>query len=174
MTPIDISKFEQFKASGELPSPKGVALAIMQLTQRDDVSMSDLARVLKTDPAFVGRLIKAANSVNALGYGRRPVVSVQDALMVLGAPAVRTLALSFSLLSDYAQGKCGRFDYRDYWSQSLATAIAMQIVTARTRAAAPEETFSVGLLARIGELALATLYPDGYSCLLDDSAQMQE
>jgi two-component system cell cycle response regulator len=173
MTPIDISKFEQFKASGELPSPKGVALAIMQLTQRDDVSMSDLARVLKTDPAFVGRLIKAANSVNALGYGRRPVVSVQDALMVLGAPAVRTLALSFSLLSDYAQGKCGRFDYRDYWSQSLATAIAMQIVTARTRAAAPEETFSVGLLARIGELALATLYPDGYSCLLDDSAQMQ-
>lgn len=172
MTPIDISKFEQFKASGELPSPKGVALAIMQLTQRDDVSMSELERVLKTDPAFVGRLIKAANGVNALGYGRRPVVSVQDALMVLGIPAVRTLALSFSLLTDYAQGKCGSFDYRDYWSQSLATALAMQLVTARTRAAAPEETFSVGLLARIGELALATLYPEGYSCLLDESVHL--
>lgn len=151
MTPIDITKFEQIKASGDLPSPKGVALVIMQLSQRDDVSMAELARVIKTDPAFVGRLLKAANGVNSLGFGRRPVVSVQDALVVLGIPAVRTLALSFSLLSEYSNGACKNFDYRSYWSHSLACGLAMQVVTARTRSAAAEETFSVGLLARIGE-----------------------
>lgn len=167
MTPIDISKFEQLKASGDLPSPKGVALTIMHLSQRDDVSMAELGRVIKTDPAFVGRLLKAANGVNALGFGRRPVVSVQDALVVLGVPAVRTLALGFSLMSEYSKGSCKSFDYRSYWSYSLACALAVQAVTARTRAAAAEETFSVGLLARIGELALATLYPELYSDVLE-------
>lgn len=166
MAPLDISKFEQLKASGDLPSPKGVALTIMHLSQREDVSMSELTRVIKTDPAFVGRLLKAANGVSALGFGRRPVVSVQDALAVLGMPAVRALALGFSLMSEYAKGSCRHFDYRNFWSSSLACALALQALTARTRAAPPEETFSVGLLARIGELTLATVYADGYSELL--------
>jgi two-component system cell cycle response regulator len=99
MNPMDMSKFEKLKASGNLPSPKGVALAILRLTQKEDASMAELARIIKTDPAFVGRLIKAANSVNA--NPGRPVVSVQEALVVLGMPAVRNLSLGFSLLSQY-------------------------------------------------------------------------
>lgn len=161
MAPIDISKFEQLKASGDLPSPKGVALAIIEASLREDASMAELAHLVKSDPAFVARLIRASNGVNALG--RRPVVAVQDALVVLGLPAVRTLALGFSLVSNYARGACECFDYTRYWSHSLAFAIAMQAITTHTRAAMPEETFSVGLLARIGELALATLYPRQYS-----------
>ena len=86
VVPLDVTKFEHLKASGDLPSPKGVALAIIRLIQQEDSSMGDLARVIKTDPAFVGRLIKAANGLT--GYNRRAIVSVQEALMVLGLPAV--------------------------------------------------------------------------------------
>ena len=164
MNPIDITKFEQIKASGNLPSPKGVALAIMRLTQKEDASMAELARIIKSDPAFVGRLIKAANSVNA--NPGRPVVSVQDALVVLGMPAVRNMALGFSLLSQYKQGACKAFDYPRFWSGSLACALALQKLTQRTRVAQADETFSVGLLARVGELALATLFPEAYDKLL--------
>lgn len=164
MSPIDISKFEQLKATGELPSPKGVALAIIRMTQQESVSTAEIARVVKSDPAFVGRLIKASNGINAVG--RRPVASVQDALLVLGIPAVRTLALGFSLLSTYRNGSCRNFDYQEYWSGSLACAIAMQAIATRARIAQPEEAFCVGLLARIGELALATLFPEDYSRIL--------
>lgn len=164
MIPMDLSKFEKLKASGNLPSPKGVALAIMRLTQKEDASMAELARIIKSDPAFVGRLIKAANSVNA--NPGRPVVSVQEALVVLGMPAVRNLALGFSLLSQYKNGACKGFDYPHFWTASLACGIALQELTLRTRAAQAEEAFSVGLLARVGELALATLYPGDYSAVL--------
>ncbi|MBL8482072.1 MAG: diguanylate cyclase [Rhodocyclaceae bacterium] len=166
MSPIDISKFEQLKATGELPSPKGVALSIIRLTQRDDISTGELARVIKSDPAFVARLVRAANGL--VQHSRRPVASVQDALIVLGVPAVRNLALGFSLLSHYGQGKCAEFDYEAHWSGSIVCAIAMQALAVRVRAAGVEETFCVGLLARIGELALATLYPDEYSRALRD------
>jgi two-component system, cell cycle response regulator len=162
--PINTAHFEQLKASGDLPSPKGVALAIMRLTSQDDVSMAELARIIRTDPAFVGRLIKAANGV--IGYGRRPIASVQDALTVLGMPAIRTMALGFSLMTNYKSGPCEAFEYSDYWSSCLAAAVTTQAVCMRTRAAAPDETYCLGLLARVGELALATLYPKEYSELL--------
>lgn len=167
--PVDISRFEQLKASGDLPSPKGVALAIMRLTLQDDVSVAELAQVIRTDPAFVGRLIKAANGL--LGYGGRPIVSVQDALTVLGMPAVRNMALGFSLLGSYRSGGCEKFNYGHYWSSSVLAAVATQAVTLRTRVAAPDETYCLGLLCRIGELALATLYPHDYSKILENAGK---
>lgn len=170
--PIDMSKFEHLKASGDLPSPKGVALAIIRLIQQEDSSMGELARIIKTDPAFVGRLIKAANGL--AGYNRRAIASVQEALMVLGLPAVRTLALGFSLLSSYRDGACKSFDYGRYWTSCLVYALAMQAVTQRTRAAAAEETFCVGLLARIGELALVTLYPVEYGKVLRQTLEYRD
>lgn len=164
MSPIDLSKFEQLKATGDLPSPRGVALHIIRLTQQDNVSFAEMARVIKADPAFVGRLMKTSNGVNAVG--RRPVASVQDALLVLGLPTVRNLALGFSLLSAYDHGSCPNFDYAGFWSASLACGIATQVITTRTRAAMPEEAFCAGLLSRVGDLALATLFPAEYAQVL--------
>ncbi len=169
MSNIDLSKFEQLKASGNLPSPKGVALAIMRLAQKEDASMPELARIVKTDPAFVGRLIKAANSVNV--NPGRPIVSVQGALVVLGMPVVRNMALGFSLLSQYKNGACKSFDYQAFWSGSLACALAFQALAVRMHAAPPEEAFSVGLLARVGELALATNFPTDYDGMLGQAAK---
>ena len=166
MNIIDLEKFEQLKSTGGLPSPKGPALAIVRYTQREHVALADLAHVVKTDPAFVGRLIKAANSVNA--GGRRPIVSIHDALIVLGVPAVRSLALGFSLLSDYGKGNCRNFDYSRFWSRSLLCAIALQALTKSSGASLGEELFSVGLLSHIGGLALATLFSEEYSRILGE------
>ncbi|WP_261379343.1 HDOD domain-containing protein [Denitratisoma sp. DHT3] len=168
MAPIDIAKFEQLKATGDIPSPKGVALAIMRLTQREDFSMAELAHVVSSDPAFVGRLIKAANG--AANAGQRPVASVSDALKVVGVSAVRTLALGLSLLSNFRTGKCRNFDYPGFWSHSLVRGIALQTLMMQSRTIPPDEAFSVGLLARIGDLALATLFSVDYSRLLDQAS----
>ena len=158
-------KLQELKALGDLPSPKGAALAVMRLTRKEGVSIAELARVVQTDPALVGRLIKAANSSQVGAH--RPVASVPDALILLGISTVRYLALSFSLLSGYRNnGPCTNFDYRRFWSHSLACAVATQALAAQIRAAPPEEAFSVGLLCRVGELALATVFPEDYNRLL--------
>lgn len=168
LQPIDMKRFEQIKAAGDLPSPRGVAIAIIRLTQSPNVSAAELARTIKGDPAFVGRLIKAANS--SLSAGKRAVVSVQDALMVLGLPSVRTMALGFSLLSNYRKGACEAFDYEHFWSFSLVMALSMQALALRVRVLAADEAFSLGLLARVGELALATLYPAEFGRVLREIA----
>jgi len=169
MTPLDLNIFEQLKAGGNLPSPKGSALSIIRLTQQEEVSLHDLAHAIKTDPVFCGRLIKAANGVNRAGA--RPLVSIQDAIALLGVPSVRSLALGFSLVSAYRKGKCSNFDYERFWSHSLIRAIALQALTVATHVAPAEDAFSVGLLFRIGELALATLFPDKYADILHQLRQ---
>ncbi|MCC4116886.1 diguanylate cyclase [Aromatoleum toluclasticum] len=167
--PLDSTRFEQIRASGDLPSPKGIALAVIRLTRQQDVSTAELARVIGADPAFVGRLIKAANGLVA--FSRRPVASVHEALMVLGLPAVRTMVLGFSLLSHYRRGACQAFDYNRFWSISLARALAAQVFAERTRAAPADELFAVGLLGSVGELALATLYPADYAAVLEGASK---
>ena len=161
--PIDLNRFAQIKATGHLPSPRGIALAIMQMSQDETISVNELARVIKGDPAFVGRLIKAANGML---FRQRAIVSVQEALMVVGLPAVRAMVLGFSLLSNYRKGSCPRFDYMRFWASSIIMALSMQSLATRMHMVAADELFSLGLLARIGELALATVYPAKYGQLL--------
>jgi diguanylate cyclase (GGDEF)-like protein len=158
------ARFEDLKASGRLPSPKGVALAVMRLAQDEATTHAEMARIIKADPALSGRIIKAANTIQ---FGsRRPVASIPDALVVLGMSTVRQLTLGFSLVSEHRSGKCRGFDYEVFWAQSLACALALQAIVGCVRVAVSEESFILGLLSRIGCLALATIYPDAYGRLL--------
>ncbi|MGH8666156.1 MAG: diguanylate cyclase [Burkholderiales bacterium] len=159
------SRFEELKASGLLPSPKGVALTVMRLAQDEATTNAQMARTIKTDPALSGRIVRAANTVQF--GGRRPVAAIPEAIVVLGLSTVRQLSLGFSLVSDHRSGKCNGFDYDAFWSRSLVTALAMQGIITRVRVGVPEECFLLGLLSRIGCLALATVYPEEYSELLD-------
>ena len=89
--------------------------------------------------------------------------------MVVGLPMVRQLVLGFSVLSDHRNGKCNAFNYQEFWSSSLATAIANQALSAQAKTSS-EETFTCGLLSGIGKLTLATLFPDKYAKVLSTAA----
>jgi len=156
---------DKLKISGRLPSPKGVALQVIELTQRDEVTNHDLVRLIGADPALSQRVVKAANTL--LGHVSRPVVTIHDAVTVLGMRALRQLVLGIALVADYRHGPCARFDYTHFWYHSLLTAIAARQLAQRANLMAVEEVFVLGLLGQIGQLALATVYPQPFSALLE-------
>ncbi|MDK9714826.1 MAG: diguanylate cyclase [Sulfuritalea sp.] len=165
MNMVKADLLASIRSSPDLPSPNEFARRVIRLTQDDKVSYALLEETIRVDPAFVARLIKLANSAWQ-GSGGRPVVSVKGALQILGLPAIRNLALGFSLLSGYRKGPCPQFDYQGFWSRSLALALAFQAISSRARAAPSDEAFSVGLLVNIGALALATVFPEPYGHIL--------
>jgi diguanylate cyclase (GGDEF)-like protein len=146
-----------------LPSPKGVALAILEACSREDVTLSEVASLVKADPALTGRLLAQANSA---AIGSRPVASVEVAVSRMGLQLVQQLALGFSLIDQYGQGNCPGFDYPAFWSHSLIMGLAAQSIGAKLQVAAVNELFCCGLLARVGCLALATAYPQEYDEIL--------
>ena len=158
-----MKQLEQLKLGGQLPSPRGVALAILEISRRENATLAEIARVVSTDPALSSRLIKLANAASHIS---RPVVSVQEAVVRQGMSTVRQLALGFSLVDQYREGACKAFDYQRYWSHSLLMALTMQALGARVHVAAQDEVFVLGLLAQVGRLALATVYPKDYGEVL--------
>lgn len=101
-------RYHSLKATGKLPSPKGVALSIIKLLQRDDFRVSELVRLVQSDPAIAGRLLKFAN---AAAFGRaRPIVSLQRAIVALGAFRVRDLVVGLSVMHSHRSGQCSGFD----------------------------------------------------------------
>ena len=162
-----MNKVEQLQMSGELPSPKGVAMAIMEISGREDATILDVTRIVQSDPALSGRLLRLANSAANSG---RAVVSINDAVMRLGMSTVRQLAMGFSLVDQYCRGPCQGFDYSRFWSHSLMMAVASQALGRIVRVGTTDDLFSCGLLAQVGRLALATVYPADYSAILEEQA----
>lgn len=168
-----MKQLEHIPITSELPSPKGVALAILKLCNSAEASRHDLAHIAQLDPALAGRLIHQANSAALSRH--RPIASVVEAITRLGLTTVRNLALGFSLVDQYRDGPCKAFDYQSFWSHSLLMALAMQHFSLQAGVGSPDELFACGLMSRIGCLALATVYPLEYAQLLtsqDDSTSL--
>lgn len=89
--------------------------------------------------------------------------------MVLGARGLRQLVFGIALISDYGKGSCRQFDYQRYWTASLLTGIAAKRLVQQIHLAPADEIFVVGLLSNIGQLALATLYPEEFGEMLVQS-----
>ena len=170
MALVDEARFKKLKISGSLPTPKGVALEVISLAQQDNVSNHDIARLISSDPALSVRVIKAANVL--LGNTSRPIAGISDAVTVLGMRALRQLVLGIALMLDYRKGPCKQFDYGKFWVHSLLTGIAARHLAQRTHMVAPEEIFVVGLLSRIGRLAMATMHRDAYSDLIEQKLSL--
>nr|MCH9638304.1 HDOD domain-containing protein [Betaproteobacteria bacterium] len=120
---MKVADINHLNINALLPSPKGVALALLEACQQEDVAINDIAKLIQTDPALSGRLIQRANLSNK---GARAISSVFDAVSRVGLTAVKGLAMGFSLIDQHQDGACKEFDYQKFWSHSLMMAIAAQ------------------------------------------------
>ncbi|MDR4513804.1 HDOD domain-containing protein [Nitrosomonas sp.] len=164
---MKIADTNQLGISKLLPTPSGIAHALMTACRKENVTITEITKIIQTDPALSGRLIKKANMAS---LSTRKITSVPEAITRVGLNAVKQLAMGFSLIDQYHKGSCSRFDYQEFWSHSLLMAIASQELVKSTRLCSPDELFACGLMARIGCLALATIYPEKYSKLLENQS----
>jgi two-component system, cell cycle response regulator len=156
--------FEELSSTGQLPTPSGVGMQILKLTQGDDFSTEEIAQAISADAALTGRLLKLANSAESGSV--EPITTVGEATIRLGISTVRNVALGLSLVSANRSGKCIPFDYDRYWSGSLARAVAAQRLSRELRIGVPAEMYILALLCDVGSLALACVHPEKYGELL--------
>ncbi|UCE58395.1 MAG: HDOD domain-containing protein [Phycisphaerales bacterium] len=153
--------YEQIKSSKQLPSPTGVALEVLRLSQDPNSTVDEFAGVIEADPALSSRVLKLVNC--PLSGLSRQITSVSRAAALLGVKTVTQLTLGFSLVDNNRKGACSAFDYDLFWSESLAVAVASRHIVNYLKCFPPDEVFTTGLISQVGRLALATAFPEAYA-----------
>jgi len=140
-------------------------LQIMDLAERDDVGLAELAEVVARDTGLAAKVLAVAGSAY---YSRgRTIVTLEQCLSVLGAAQVRRIALNQSVAELFGRFKhTGVFDMRPYWHHVLGVAITTralcQHLAPQLGYAQPDEAYLAGLLHNVGQLALLSALPDVY------------
>ena len=149
-----------------LPSLPQALLQILEMAERDDVGITEMAAVIGQDVGLAAKIISTANSAY---YSRgRQVVSIDQCLSVMGAAQVRRIALNQSVAELFGRfQKSGAFDLRYYWHHVLCVALVSRELSKKLDYANADEAYLAGLLHDVGQLALLMVVSDQYATLFN-------
>ena len=136
------------------PLPR-VCMQLAQLTAQEVPDSTHLARLIQSDPALAGEIMRAANSP-AL-RPRSAIVSLQQAVSWLGVAEVRNIAMAVMLRGEVFVAPGHEPQTEELWKEAwLASLWAKEI--ARERRKHVESAFLAALMHRTGAaLALKVL-----------------
>ncbi len=158
---------ERILANPNLPTLPVVALRVLELTGKKEVSLREIAKVIENDPAIATRVLRTVNS-SYYALNQR-CGSIQQALAFLGIHTVKALVLGFSLVRNV--NGIGddevSFNFLDYWRRSLYSAAAAREIALCHRRCDPDEAFIAALVQDLGMVALWRAYGDRYLQVID-------
>lgn len=158
-TPLRIAQPWALK---NLPPFRPVAVKLLQLTSKDDVSFAKVQQVLRTDVAFSAEVLRLANS--ALVGSRNDVRSVAHAIAMVGLERLKALSMTIAL-RDFLSSSKGHKSMERCWRYNLATAVICEWL-ARFLPLDPDTCYTAGLMHDIGRLAILRAYPEEYMRML--------
>lgn len=143
-----------------LPSIPSMALNVIEASKDPDISLSEVASIISSDPAIVVKLLKIANS--SAYSQRRSVNNLREALTLLGFNASLTIALSFSLMHSLKNDHSFASNYEEFWRRSIMSASIARLLGSILGVTKLEDLFLVGLLQDIGVLVLGCIKNSPY------------
>ncbi len=144
-----------------LPSLPAVAARVLELSRQDAVSFRDLADTIQNDQALATKVLRTVNS--SLFGLRKKCSNINQAIVMLGLSAVKTLALGFSLVGAIKDCDTDELDMPAYWRRALHSGVAARQIAARAGLEDPEQCFLGGLLQDVGMIALQQALGSEYS-----------
>lgn len=157
---------EAIKKSAAVPSMPQVVLRFLEIMQDPDFDYRDLSRVLSADPGTVSEVLRLANS--ALFGVRNKVVSVKQALTLLGPKRLRSLLLGRYLVDTMTNKRIGGLDMSYFWRRSLASSVLAAHLAEAICPRSRDEAFIAALLADIGIPILGEALPKAYRKVIDE------
>jgi HD-like signal output (HDOD) protein len=129
------------------------ATRLIALVSNEDWDLDDVVQVVSLDPAITGRLLRVANSAASAAASR--ISTVADAVMRMGGGTVAQIATAAAVrgtidaplpVYGLAEGAL--------WRHSVASALGVECLRAKSKVRVPPEAFTAALLHDIGKLVL--------------------
>lgn len=160
-----------------LPCSPALLPRLIELLQRPDTDIEDLARLIQLDTVLASATVRMANSVYF--SGGTGAETVAEAVMRLGARELYRLAalsLASRWMSIEADGY--RWEPGDFCRASLVKAVAAEALAQHTGKVDPALAYTCGLVHEIGKLAVAFSCADAFNsvrarCAADGSTWLE-
>jgi putative nucleotidyltransferase with HDIG domain len=142
-----------------LPPVPDALRAMWQLPDDLRAAPPRLAGIVERDPVLTSDLLRVVAGVHA-GFGRR-AATVLDAVSLLGAPAVKNLAIALLVKQDLLSWsrRSSQLDRAALWKHSVGTAFAATRLAALVKGASPVVAHAAGLLHDLGIVAVDLVAP---------------
>jgi HD-like signal output (HDOD) protein len=146
----------------QLPSPPTIYFRLMQELARPDATTGKVGEIISQDASLTAKLLQLANS--AFFALPRPVVSVPEAVQIIGFNLVKSLSLSLGLFASLNSEAIGEYSSDRLYLHSLATGLLAQRILSDEGAesAIVDAAFTAGVLHDTGKLVLASALPELY------------
>ncbi|MDR3682552.1 MAG: response regulator [Geothrix sp.] len=153
---------------GRIPSLPSLYVELVELLQREDAGMGEVARLIRRDLGVASQVLKLANSVHCASD--RPVSEIGQALAMLGVDTLRSLVLFRGLISSFETPRPQGLDLEQLWLHSFHVATGVRkLAVFEGETALADLAFSVGLLHDIGLVVLATDPSRRYRSILEQA-----
>lgn len=141
------------EAGGLRPLPD-VARRLLAIAEGDDFSLQDLAIVVSADQALTAKILRIANSPSH--RHNRQIVTIRDAVVLLGFRTVRSAALAASLMQA-TPPETNYIDYPEFWRFSVAVGLLAESMAGQS----PDRhmAFTAGVMHNLGRLAIDQMAP---------------
>jgi HD-like signal output (HDOD) protein len=140
------------KDVGVLPVLPELANRIIQLCDKPNVSLREVAELIQKDPGVTARVLKVVNSsYYAL---RREVSSIHQAITLLGLHQVRNLVITLLVVNRFEDRPDNLISMNEFWNHSLGVALVCQILAKRLAYDGGGDLYLTGLLHDIGKIII--------------------
>jgi len=147
---------QQFGDKISLPSLPDVVMRINAMIDDPSVGLQEMGALVAQDPAITARVLRLANSGY---YGlSQQVTNAEQAATVIGARALRNVAMQVSVLKRYEHLRnIPDFDLDEVWQHSTLTAQVAQALAEscyRRTGLIPDDFYACGLLHDVGKVVM--------------------
>ncbi|MDK3158844.1 HDOD domain-containing protein [Kamptonema cortianum] len=163
------------KAMVDLPALPTVVMQVVQATEKETATTTEIEDLLVADAAITTKLLKVVNSAY-FGLPRQ-IVNVNQTIAILGMHQVRNLVMSIGVLSAFNSPSPRIIEVqKQFWQQAFAAASCAENIGKHKGLGKKDlETIFVGsLLHDVGKLFLFTLFNLPYQEVLKESVNRRE
>jgi HD-like signal output (HDOD) protein len=156
-------RIESLLAGAQLPALPQSAIRLLQLSQDPDNGPAEFAVPIEADPGLTGQVLKFVNS-SYFGFARE-VSSIKLAITLVGIRTIKNFALWSAVFSLMPNPKCGPFDLKSLWQDSLRRGLFARAMGRLLGQADSEDLFAAALLQDMAVPLLAKELPEDYNKL---------
>lgn len=144
----------------QLPALPQSAIRLLQLSQDPENGPAEFSAPIESDPGLTGQVLKFVNS-SYFGFSRE-ISSVKLAITLVGIRTIKNFSLWSAVFSLMPNPKCGPFDLKCLWQDSLRRGLFSRAVGHLMGQTDSEDLFAAALLQDMAIPLLAKELPEEY------------